>query len=91
MSNISDYEHMAKLDLSDSERAVLGERFSTLIDGFSKLNEYDISGVLPLVTVLDDVNIMREDVSGKNISREALLRNAPEQQDGYIRVPGAID
>jgi len=91
MENIIAYERMAMLDLSDNERSVLRERLCSVCDDFSKINEHDTSGVEPLVSVLNIQNSMRDDVSEKKISRDELLKNAPEQQDGYFCVPAAID
>ena len=91
MRNFNDFEKMAMLDLSESERERLRKRFEEITDTFSVLDEYDVSGVEPLVTVLDLHNVMREDVSGKSFSRDELLMNAPEQHDGYFKVPAAID
>jgi len=82
---------MAMLDLSESERATLKARFEEITDGFSALDEYDTNGADPLVTVLDLSNVIREDNTSKSISREELLKNAPEQHDGYFQVPATID
>jgi len=91
MGNKSNYERMAMLDMPQAERSVIHERFDAVCNCFTKIEQYETDDTLPLITVLDDKNIMREDISTKVISREELLGNSPEQQDGYIRVPGAID
>jgi len=91
MREFSDYESMAMLDLSDLERETLRMRFDEIVGGFSVLDAFDTDGVEPLVSVLDVQNVLREDVSSKFISREKLLENAPEQQEGYFVVPAAID
>ena len=87
MPNFEDYERMAMLDLSDTERAHLRARFDEIVSGFSVLDAYDTDGVESLVTVLDLQNIMREDIALETISRDELLENAPEQHDGYFRAP----
>ena len=86
-----DYENMAMLDLSESERVSLKERFDEVADGFSAIDAFDTSGVDPLVSVLDLHNVLREDVPAKFMPREELLKNAPEQHDGYFQVPATID
>ena len=91
LRTFSDYERMAMLDLSDAERLRLKERFDEIAGGFSALDAVDVDGVEPLISVLDLQNIMREDVSAKFILREELLSSAPEQHDGYFRVPATID
>jgi len=94
MRNFTDYENMAMLELSESERTILSEHFDEIVGGFAALDAYDdsiLSGVEPLVSVLDLNNVLREDVASDFIQREELLRNAPEQHDGYFQVPAAID
>jgi len=84
---------MAMLELSEAERSRIRERFDEVVSGFSALDDYDASqldGVEPLVSVLDLRNVLREDVAVKSFSREELLKNAPEQYDGYFQVPGTI-
>ena len=91
MRSFIDYEGMAMLELSESERERLEARFDDIVGGFSALDSFDTDGVEPLVTVLDLHNVLREDVSAKFVSREVLLENAPESSDGYFQVPAAID
>ena len=91
LKGFNDYEKMAMLDLSDDERSRLKQRFDEITEGFAVLDGVDTSGAEPLVTVLDLQNVIREDVAAKVLSREELLINAPEQYDGYISVPAAID
>ena len=91
MSSFKDYENMAMLDLSDDERVRLKERFEQIAGGFSALDGLDTDDIEPLVSVSELHNIMREDITFKTISRDELLTNAPEQQDGYVSVPAAID
>jgi len=86
-----DYESMAMLDLSESESVLLKKCFNEISAAFTALDEYDTDGIDPLVAVPDIDNIMREDVSAKFMPREELMANAPEQYDGYFRVPAAID
>ena len=91
MRGFKDYENMAMLDLSDSERAELVARFDEFVSGFAALDGYDTDGVLPLVSVLDVHNVLREDVAVKLFTRDEVLENAPEKHDEYFQVPAAID
>ena len=91
MRKFTDYESMVMLGLTDDERNVLTERFDKVVGEFAVLDDIDVSDVLPLVSVLGLHNVMREDIAEKVISRDELLKNAPEQNDGYFQVPAAID
>ena len=91
MQNIRDYEAMAKLDLPEDERRWVSNCTDMLIGSFGQLENIDTSGVEALVTVLNVKNVFREDVSTKMLARDELLANAPEQHDGYFRVPKTLD
>ncbi|MCL2057026.1 MAG: Asp-tRNA(Asn)/Glu-tRNA(Gln) amidotransferase subunit GatC [Oscillospiraceae bacterium] len=85
------YENMAKLDLPEDQRRELKSRADALLQSFSALDEIDTGGAQPVVSVLDTRNILREDTPRKAITRDELLAHAPEQQDGYFRVPRTLD
>ena len=91
MIAIKEYEEMAKFDLPEAERQELTDRLEKLIADFSALEKIDTAGTEPLVTVLDINNIMRNDVVKKFFTREELLSGAPEEYDGYFRVPKTLD
>ena len=89
MRNIEDYEAMSKLELSESERRWVREMSDQF--HFDALENIDVSGVEPLITVLGIKNVLREDKSVKMLTREELLSNAPEQYDGCFQVPKTLD
>jgi len=90
MLDINKYEAMAMIELPDGELELLKGRFDVIAGSFGSLEHIDADGVEPLVTVLDQYNVLREDVSGKLLTREEVLANAPEQYDGYFQVPETI-
>ncbi|HCC35471.1 MAG TPA: Asp-tRNA(Asn)/Glu-tRNA(Gln) amidotransferase GatCAB subunit C [Ruminococcaceae bacterium] len=89
--NLQPYEAMAKLELTEDERRELSGKLETLLKAFEPAQNIDTSGTEPLVTVLTEQNILREDISMKMLSREELLSGAPEQYDGYFQVPKTLD
>jgi len=90
MLDLRRYEAVAMLDLPDGEREELAGLFDVIVAGFGALEQIIADGVEPLVTVLDTHNIMREDVAGKLFTRDEILANAPEEYDGYFKVPGTL-
>ena len=89
MQNIKAYEAMSKLELSETERQWVCEMSNTF--HFDALESIDVSGVEPLITVLDIKNVLREDACVKTLTREELLSNAPERYDGYFQAPKTLD
>lgn len=83
-------EHVAKLarlELSEEEKEKYTEQFSNILDYFNQLNEVNTEGVEPMVHVLPVRNVMREDKAEVSSEREAILGNAPVEEDGFFKVP----
>ena len=90
MLDIKEYESMAMLDLPDGEREALNRCFDGLVESFKAIERVSADGVQPLVSVLTLHNVMREDIAVKLLTRDEILANAPEEYDGYFRVPGTL-
>jgi aspartyl-tRNA(Asn)/glutamyl-tRNA(Gln) amidotransferase subunit C len=55
-----------------------------------KLNELDTTGVEPLLHMTDEINVLREDQVNGSITREEALKNAPEHDGQFFKVPKVI-
>ena len=51
------------------------------------MNEVDTANVKPMTQVVDFSNVMREDIPNQEISKEALMSNAPDEENGFFKVP----
>lgn len=88
---ISRLEELARLELSAEERESLRQDLNRILQMVEKLQELDLEEVEPLVHVGDEVNLWRRDVVQGQVSREAALRNAPDSDGVFFRVPKVID
>ena len=91
MIDIKKYEAVAMLDLSDDESDRLCEIAGAMAKSFERLEKIDTRDVSPLVSVIDRHTVLREDIVQKSLTRDEILANAPEQSDGYFRVPGTLE
>lgn len=82
---------LAKLELSAEEREKAKEDMGRMLDYIDKLDELDTSGVEPMSHVFPICNVFREDVVMNGDDREALLSNAPEEEQGAFVVPKTIE
>ena len=48
-------------------------------------------GVEPTSHVLDMKNVMREDIPQEGLPQSEVLKNAPEHQDGQVKVPSIME
>ncbi len=82
---------LAKLALTEEEKALYAEQLSAILDYFRKLQEVDTSDIPPTATVLPIRNIFRPDEPGEPMPRELLLQNAPAQADGCFQVQPILE
>lgn len=90
MITIKDVEHVAKLarlELTDEEKELYTKQLGDVLQYVNQMNEVDTSNIEPMTQVVDFVNVMREDKVVYEQTKEELMKNAPEQENGFFRVP----
>ncbi|KAF0823342.1 Asp-tRNA(Asn)/Glu-tRNA(Gln) amidotransferase subunit GatC [Cytobacillus firmus] len=83
--------HLARLAMTEEEAKAYTEQLDKMISFAELLNELDTEHVEPTSHVLDMKNVLREDKAKEGLPQEEVLKNAPEHQDGYIKVPSIIE
>lgn len=83
--------HLARLAITEEEAEKFTKQLDAIITFAEQLNELDTENVEPTSHVLELKNVLREDIPQKGLPREEVLKNAPEQQDGQIKVPAIIE
>lgn len=94
MITLKDVEHVAKLarlDLSEEEKSKFADQMGKLLDYFNQLKEINTEDIEPMAHPVQAVNVVREDQIVPSCGRDEILKNAPEEEDGYFRVPKIID
>ncbi|MEI7695368.1 MAG: Asp-tRNA(Asn)/Glu-tRNA(Gln) amidotransferase subunit GatC [Chlorobium sp.] len=81
---------LAKLRFSDDEMLTMTDELNNILHYIDKLNEVDTEGVVPLSSIHDPVNVLREDVEHTPLSSAEVLHNAPDRQDRFFKVPKVI-
>jgi aspartyl-tRNA(Asn)/glutamyl-tRNA(Gln) amidotransferase subunit C len=86
---------LAYLDLSEDELEKYRRQIDEILDYIGKLNELDTSGVEPMAQVLADDQTadatLREDLVVPSAVAEDVLRQAPDPEAPYFRVPKVIE
>lgn len=92
--SIKDVEHVAKLarlELSEQEKAKFTDQLNAILKYAEKLNELDTEGVAPTSHVQPIKNVMREDEKRPSWPVEKVMLNAPDEEDGQFRVPAVLE
>jgi aspartyl-tRNA(Asn)/glutamyl-tRNA(Gln) amidotransferase subunit C len=79
--------HLARLELRDDELARLELQLNDILAAVSKVAELDLRDVPPTSHPLDVVNVWDEDEPRPCLSVEDALRNAPDRDGDFFRVP----
>jgi aspartyl-tRNA(Asn)/glutamyl-tRNA(Gln) amidotransferase subunit C len=85
-----DIEHVAKLarlELTDDERAQLAMQLPAILEHAAKVGEVAAADVPPTASPIARSNVLRPDVPEPSISQQAALANAPESEGGRFKVP----
>lgn len=83
--------HLARLTFSTEEKEKLQVEMSKILTMCEKLNELDTEGIEPLIYLSQDTNVLREDVAFSTISKQEALKNAPQKDSDYFKVPKFLD
>ena len=90
MITIKDVEHVAKLarlELTEEEKELYTKQLGDVLKYVDQMNEVDTTNVKPMSHAIDFVNVMREDKVVYEQTKEELMANAPEEENGFFKVP----
>ena len=86
---------LAYLDLSESELETYRKQVDEILEYIGKLNELDTANVEPMAQVLTDDQTadatLREDIEVPCHTAAELLKQAPDPEPPYFRVPKVIE
>jgi len=87
---IDKLSELAKLEFDESAKEQIITDLDRIIQFVEKLQEVDTSNTEPLIYVNEDVNVLREDKVNHDISKEEALKNAPEADSDYFKMPKVL-
>ncbi|QKS70444.1 Asp-tRNA(Asn)/Glu-tRNA(Gln) amidotransferase subunit GatC [Paenalkalicoccus suaedae] len=82
---------LARLEFKEEEIGKFGEQLDKIIMAVEQLNEVSTENVEPTSHVIDVRNVLREDEVKPSLTNEEVLKNAPDDQDGQIKVPSVLE
>jgi aspartyl-tRNA(Asn)/glutamyl-tRNA(Gln) amidotransferase subunit C len=83
--------HLARLEFDAEGAEKMTKDMTQILDWIEKLNELDTENIEPLTTMSSEENILREDVVGQHLDHEEGLKNAPQRDSDYFRVPKVLE
>ena len=87
-------EHIAKLarlELTDEQKERYRGQLEGILDHVAKLQELDTENVPPTASVSVAQMPLRADESRPGLSKDDLLKNAPQQEDDQFQIPPVFE
>ena len=90
-STVDRLAKLSKLEFSEEDKLEMVEDFKKMVGFVNTLKEVNTEGVKPLIHVNEDVkNVLRDDKVEGMLSSEEALKNAPDKDSSYIKVPKVV-
>ena len=87
---IQDLSRLAKLKFDEQAADKMKGDLDKIIGFVDKLSEIDTEGVEPLIYLSEEVNVLRKDEVSNGVSQENALKNAPQKDSDYFKVPTVL-
>ena len=82
---------LARLGLTDEEKAKLQAELSSILDYMQALSQVDTSAIPPTAQVIPLRNVFRPDEPEASLSAEEALANAPDREGNFFRFPPVLE
>ncbi|MGB3408040.1 MAG: Asp-tRNA(Asn)/Glu-tRNA(Gln) amidotransferase subunit GatC [Jannaschia sp.] len=82
---------LARIAVPEERLEPLAAEFNAILGFIGQLQEVDVSGVEPMVSVTPMRLKRREDVVTDGNQQAAVLRNAPDSREGFFAVPKVVE
>jgi len=89
--NLQKIAHLARLNFDVQAGEKMSADLSQVLNWVEQLQEVDTEGVAPLTNMSAEVNALRSDVVGVQLTQEQALKNAPQQENGFFSVPKVME
>ena len=87
---IDQLAYLARLEFKDEERESIKKDLERILGFVDQLQGLDTEGVDPLIYLSDRLNNLREDKVVQTITHEEALKNAPDADSDYFKIPKVI-
>ena len=82
---------LARVGMTDDEIDLMRDQLSHILDNIDILNQVDTEGVEPTGHSVDVDTVMREDKPTPSLPVEDVMANAPDREEGHIRVRAVLE
>jgi len=81
---------LSRLALNDATLGLYGSQLARVLEYVGALGSLEIGDAAPMLYPGETADVMREDVPGPCLTREALMEMAPEVDPPFLKVPRVL-
>ena len=81
---------LSQLDFSQEAKSKMERDLNKILAFVDELNTLNTDDIEPLVYINEEVNKLREDKVGEHLPKEKVLKNAPDKDSDYFKVPTVL-
>ena len=82
---------LARIKVEDDALPALANEFNTILGFIEQLNEVDVDGIEPMVSVTPMRLKRRVDEVTDGDQQDKVLSNAPDAREGFFAVPKVVE
>ncbi|MCP4209656.1 MAG: Asp-tRNA(Asn)/Glu-tRNA(Gln) amidotransferase subunit GatC [Shimia sp.] len=82
---------LARIKVEEDALPALAQEFNAVLGFIEQLNEVDVDGVEPMVSVTPMRLKRRVDVVTDGDQQDKILSNAPDAREGFFAVPKVVE
>lgn len=82
---------LARIAVTDDQVEAMVPELNNILGWIEQLAEVDTSAIQPMTAVIPNVLRLRDDVVTDGDVRDAVLKNAPQAEQGFFTVPKVIE
>ncbi len=82
---------LARIKVEDADLPALAEEFNAILGFIEQLEEVNVDGVEPMVSVTPTALPQRADVVTDGNQQAKVLANAPDAREGFFAVPKVVE
>lgn len=88
---VKNIAYLARIRVEEDKLEPLAGELSAIMGWIEQLQELDTDGVEPMASVVNVSLPQRKDVVNDGDCRDAVLKNAPDGEDGFYTVPKVVE
>lgn len=83
--------HLARIAVKDEDLPALARELSGILGFMEQLNEVNVEGIEPMVSVTPMRLKRRVDAVTEGGMQDRILKNAPDAREGFFAVPKVVE